>query len=101
MAIHDKRLRGGVPSRPHLAIQNTDASTPLRTVLNRINHHASAGKIHSLFILCHGFAGANKKLHLSMDAGGMGLQLGREGLTQANVNQWVQIKDKVDNIVIY
>jgi len=31
----------------------------------------------------------------------MGLQLGREGLRQSNVNQWMQIKNKVRNIVIY
>jgi hypothetical protein len=82
MAIHDRRLRGGVPARPHLAIQNTDASTPLRTVFNHINHYAASAKIHSLFILCHGYAGANKRLNISLDAGGMGLQLGREGLRQ-------------------
>jgi len=101
MAIHDRRLRGGVPARPHLAIHNTDASTPLRTVFHHINHYAGSGKIHSLFILCHGYAGANKRLNMSLDAGGMGLQLGREGLHQANVNQWIQIKNKVRYIVIY
>lgn len=101
MAIHDRRLRGGVPARPGLAIHHTDASTPLRVVFNHIRHYAGAGKIHSLFILCHGYAGANKRLHMSMDAGGMGLQLGREGMRQSNVNQWVAIKDKVSNIVIY
>jgi len=101
MAIRDKRLRGGVPPRPHLAIHNTDATVPLRTVFNHINHYARSGKIHSLFILCHGYAGANKRLNMSMDAGGMGLQLGREGLRHSNVNQWAQIKNKVTNIVIY
>ena len=101
MAIRDRRLRGGVPARPHLAIYNTDASIPLRSVFNHINHYAGSGKIHSLFILCHGFAGANKRLNMSLDAGGMGLQLGREGVRQSNVTQWAQIKNKVSNIVVY
>jgi hypothetical protein len=101
MVIRDKRLLGGVPARPNLAIQNTDAAMPLRNVFNYVNHYAGTGKIHSLFILCHGYAGANKRLNMSMDAGGMGLQLGREGVRQSNVNQWVQIKNRVENIVIY
>jgi hypothetical protein len=101
MAIRDRRLRGGVPARPHLAIHNTDASTPLRTVFNHVKHYAGAGKIHTVFILCHGYAGENKRLNISLDAGGMGLQLGREGVRQSNVNQWSEIKNKVSNIVVY
>jgi hypothetical protein len=101
MAVRDKRLQGGVPARPHLAIQNTDATTPLRGVFNHINAYARLGKIHSLFVLCHGYAGENDRLNFSADAGGMGLELGREDVTHANVGQWANIKNKVSNIVVY
>lgn len=101
MAVRDRRLRGGVPPREHLEIQNTDASTPLRSLFNHVTRYAGSGKIHSLFVLCHGYAGADKRINVSLDAGGMGLQLGREGLRHSNVAQWTQIKNKVSNIVVY
>jgi len=84
-----------------MAIANLDATTPLRTLFNHVTHFAGAGKIHSLFVLCHGYAGVDRRLRVSMDAGGMGLQLGKEDVTQANVNVWTAIKNKVSNIVIY
>ena len=101
MAVRDKRLMGGVPAHAHLAIYNTDATVPIRNVLNSINSYATAGKIHTLFILCHGYAGQNPRLHVSADAGGMGLQLGKEGLLHSNVAQWGHVKGKITNIVIY
>jgi hypothetical protein len=36
-----------------------------------------------------------------MDAGGMGLQLGREGVLHGNVALWKAICNKVNNIVVY
>lgn len=36
-----------------------------------------------------------------MDAGGMGLELGREDVTHTNVAMWSAIAGKVDNIVVY
>jgi hypothetical protein len=36
-----------------------------------------------------------------MDAGGMGLQLGREDLTHSNVSAWRAIKDTTSNIVVF
>jgi hypothetical protein len=101
MAVRDRRLMGGVPAHAHLAIQNTDAKTSVKGVLHQISAHAGAGKFHTLFILCHGYAGANLHLNVSADAGGMGLQLGKEGLLHSNVGLWGQIKNKVSNIVIY
>jgi hypothetical protein len=101
MAVHDKRLKGGVPAHPHLYIQNVDGTTPLRGLFNHVTTYAGSGKIHSLFILCHGYAGTNNRLHISLDAGGMGLQLGKEGVMHSNVAQWTYIKNRVSNIVIY
>jgi len=90
-----------VPARAHLAIYNTDATTPIRNVLNSITSYAGGGKIHTLFILCHGYAGENSRLRVSMDAGGMGLELGKEGLLHSNVDQWRQVRNKMENIVVY
>jgi hypothetical protein len=92
---------GGVPAHAHLAIYNTDATTPIRNVLNSIKSYAGGGKLHTLFILCHGYAGENSRLRVSMDAGGMGLELGKEGLLHSNVDQWRAVRDKVTNIVVY
>ena len=52
-------------------------------------------------MLCHGYAGENARKKVCMDAGGMGLQLGSEGLMHSNVSLWKSIYNKVQNIVIY
>jgi hypothetical protein len=101
VALRDKRLFGGVPARPNLSIHNLDAETPVRLAFNGIRADARARKIHTLFILCHGYAGINRRFGQSMDAGGMGLKLGREGLNHSNVEAWRAIRGKADNIVIY
>jgi hypothetical protein len=101
MAVRDKRLMGGVPAHAHLAIFNTDATVPLRNVFNSIKSYAGGGKIHTLFILCHGYAGVNSREGMSMDAGGMGLELGKEGLLHSNVEQWRAVRDRIANIVVY
>jgi hypothetical protein len=36
-----------------------------------------------------------------MDAGGIGLQIGKEGVMHANVSMWRAIRDKVQMIVVY
>lgn len=102
LALRDRRLGGGVPARPRLHIVNTDATTHLSSAFSQINAAARAGgKIHSMFILCHGYAGSNQRAQVSMDAGGMGLQIGSEAVVHGNVNLWSAIKDKVTNIVVY
>lgn len=102
LALRDRRLGGGVPARARLHIVNTDATTPLSGAFSQINAAARVGgKIHSMFVLCHGYAGSNQRARVSMDAGGMGLQLGREAVVHGNVNLWSAIKDKVQNIVVY
>lgn len=54
-----------------------------------------------MFIMCHGYAGQNERAQMSMDAGGMGLQLGRENVLHENVSLWSAIKNRVENIVVY
>lgn len=101
MALRDKRLMGGVPAHHHLEIVNLNALISLRGAFAAINGYARRGRINALFILCHGYAGENTRLSVSADAGGMGLQLGKEGLMHNNVGLWGQIRGKVDSIVIY
>lgn len=103
LALRDLRLRGGVPSRPNLSIINTDANTQLLTVFHQIKAVAThdGGRINAMFVLCHGFAGFDRNARVSMDAGGMGLQLGRDNLLHNNVGAWTAINGTVDNIIIY
>ena len=101
IALHDRRLRGSVSRRRHLLIVNTDAGISLVNAFRAIRADATVSKVHTLFILCHGYAGIDRKARVSVDAGGMGLQLGREDLTHQNVSMWAAIRGKVENIVIY
>ena len=61
----------------------------------------AGGRINAMFVLCHGYAGVDRTARVSMDAGGMGLQLGREGVMHTNVAAWRAISGTVDNIVVY
>jgi hypothetical protein len=102
LALRDRRLQGGVPARSHLSIINTDATTPLATVFRQIKSVSQAvGMIHSMFILCHGYAGSNERRQVCTDAGGMGLQLARENVLHTNVDLWREIRNRVLNIVVY
>lgn len=102
LCLRDRRLMGGVPARPRLTIVNTDASSPLVSAFNAINAASRAGGgLHTMFIMCHGYAGANARAQVSMDAGGEGLQLGREDVYHSNVSMWTAIQNRVQNIVVY
>lgn len=102
LALRDHRLRGGVPAREQLYIINTDETTPLVRVFNEINNTVRYhGAFHSMFVFCHGYAGSNPGGQVSMDAGGMGLQLGAEAVLHSNVGMWSAIKNKIQHIVIY
>jgi homoaconitase/3-isopropylmalate dehydratase large subunit len=78
LALRDRRLEGGVPARPAMVIVNTDEHTSLTAAFRAIASAARGGKIDTMFILCHGFAGENTSAGVSIDAGGMGLELGRQ-----------------------
>jgi hypothetical protein len=99
IALRDRRLKGGLLFLSNLRV---DAKTPLMQAFGQINGAAnSSGSVHTMFVLCHGYAGSNPKLGVCMDAGGMGLQLARENVLHANVHLWTAIKSKVRNIVVY
>jgi hypothetical protein len=102
VALRDRRLAGGVPARNGLTIVNADATTSLSSIFGRIRGSLGAGeKFRAMFILCHGYAGANSRAGMSMDAGGEGLCIGAEDLTHTNVARWAALANKVENIVVY
>lgn len=100
--LRDARLDGKLPfMAAALITSQVDASTSLTTAFARIRMAAQMnGKIKSLFILCHGWGTGPGDIDLWWH-GGMGLQLGKEGLKTANVSSWAAIKDCVENIVVY
>jgi hypothetical protein len=102
LALRDRRLSGGVPARPNLHIVNTSGTTPLGSAFASINSASRAsGGLLAMFVMCHGYAGSNPRGRVCMDAGGMGLQLGRENVLHDNVALWTAIKGKVEHIVVY
>ncbi len=103
LALRDRRLEGGVPARPRLSIVNVDEHTISSSLFHQIKGAASAagGRIDTMFVFCHGFAGENVNAGVSMDAGGMGLELGRDCVLHSNVHRWAAIKDKVKDMVVY
>ena len=102
IALRDRRLEGGVPARAGLRIINTHGSTPLGSAFASINSASRvAGRIQAMFILCHGYAGSNERARVCIDAGGMGLQLGKEDVLHENVSMWTAIKNRVKHIIVY
>jgi hypothetical protein len=103
VALHDRRLEGGVPNRPNLTIINTDGHTCIQKAFVAINAVARSGKIHTLFVLCHGYTGLEvDALNRSDDDAGSGeLELGKDDLNLSNVSSWKAIADAAENIVVY
>jgi hypothetical protein len=101
IVLHDRRLQGAAPIGRRITTLHLDNSTsvfatfPLITTLNQLDG------AETLFILCHGYAGFDNRGRVCGDMGGMGLQLGREGLDHSNVARWSAIKGTADNIVVY
>jgi len=103
VALHDRRLEGGVPNRPNLTIINTDEHSCIQKAFVEINAVARSGKIHTLFVLCHGYTGVEvDALNRSDDdAGSWGLELGKDDLDLSSVSNWKAIADAAENIVVY
>src|SRR5256885_648973 len=102
VALHDRRMNGGVPARPDLAIINTDENTPLGHAFARINRLAHGGRIHTMFVLCHGKSKwvQNDRDMISERSGSGGLTLGKEMVLQENVQLWRSIHGQVATIVV-
>jgi hypothetical protein len=103
LALHDRRLVGGVPARKNLTIINTNEDISLRSAFHGINSARAAARapLDAVFILCHGYAGTNDRQRVCMDAGGMGLELGREDVVHENVFMWRSIANSAKTIVVY
>jgi len=107
VVVRDSRLEGQMPGVftawwNDLNIISTSETTPLQRVFEQINDlKEEHGKMHTLFILCHGYAGGSNNLMMSGDFGGQGLQLGKEDVLHSNVSAWAEIEDAVSNIVVY
>lgn len=107
VVVRDSRLEGAMPGVftawwNNLNIISTSNSAPLQNVFDQVNaFKAEHGKMHTMFVLCHGYAGASNNLMMSGDFGGQGLQLGAENVLHTNVSAWEEMKDTVTNIVIY
>jgi hypothetical protein len=102
VVLRDRRAPGGVPSRPHMLIINTNKESPLNHAFSAIRACRTHGPIHSLFLICHGVTGRDQKELVSREGiGGEGLALGLGGVQHSNVAQWISIRDMVQNIVVY
>lgn len=105
--VRDTRLVGTMPGAfaswwNDLNMISASGTIRLQTVFNEVNRlKREHGRLHSLFILCHGFAGSSTNLRMSADVGGQGLQLGRECVLHSNVAAWEQVKNTASNIVVY
>lgn len=101
VALRDRRLRGLVPVTPQVATFHVDGSVPLNVAFTAIKSTANGKKLSALFVLCHGYAGENTRAGVCADAGGMGLQLGRENVLHRNVVLWSALKNVFSNIIVY
>lgn len=98
--LRDLRLGGNLTAR--CPVVNAGPATTLSAIFSSIRAACGAsGRIDTLFILCHGYAGTNDRARVCMDAGGMGLELGGEALLHTNVSRWEAIAGLCQHIVVY
>jgi len=101
VVLHDRRLDGNPPVGRGITTLRLDASTALAGSLALIASLARLDGPQRLFILCHGYAGINQRGQVCGDMGGMGLQLGKEGVLHSNVASWRAVRGAVTSIVVY
>jgi hypothetical protein len=100
LILRDERLGGKLVAA--CDVWTIRRSMTLSSILSSIKATAQThGRLDSLFVLCHGFAGINIRRKVCMDAGGMGLQLGSECVLHSNVQRWTAISGTCANIVVY
>ncbi len=100
LILRDSRLHGTMAAR--CPVITASAGKPLSSLFSAVRSaRNNTGTIDTMFILCHGFAGSNDRAGMSMDAGGMGLQLGTETVLHTNVARWTEIAGTCQNIVVY
>jgi len=99
--LHDRRLQGTAPVGRSITTLQLDASRSLFAVFPLISTLSQLDGQQTVYILCHGYAGASSRGLVCGDMGGMGLQLGREDLLHTNVSRWTAIRGAVSSIVVY
>jgi hypothetical protein len=99
--LHDRRLQGSVPIGRGLTTIHLDKARSLFSTFPLISTLARLDGAQGLYILCHGYAGTNQRGQICGDMGGMGLELGSEGVLHSNVARWSAIRDAVSTIVVY
>lgn len=99
--LHDRRLQGSAPIGRGLTTIELDKARSLFSAFPIISTLGRLDGAQGLFILCHGFAGINQRAQLCADMGGMGLELGREGVFHSNVAWWSALRGAVSTIVVY
>jgi len=99
--LHDRRLQGSAPIGRTLTTIQLDKSRSLFATFPIISTLGRLDGAQRFFILCHGYAGTNQRAGLCADMGGMGLELGREGVMHSNVARWSAIRGAVSTIVVY
>ncbi len=95
--VRDKRLEGNPPkTTDQRVVFNIDETISLDSVLSTLAFFTknNAG-YRNILIMAHGLVDS-KTQH-----GGLGIQLGKEGLSLQNVQKWNALKGKVREIVIY
>jgi hypothetical protein len=101
IVLHDQRLGGSAPQRRSITNLTVNASISLFGLFPVIRALGQLDGPQGLYVLCHGYAGINNSQRVCTDAGGMGLQLGREGVLHSNVSRWSELRGAFSSIVVY
>ena len=100
LIVRDQRLEGTLSAS--CDVWTVNRNTSVASLISNIKSSTDAnGALDTIFVLCHGFAGVNRRALMSMDAGGMGLQLGSDGVLHTNVALWDDMAGSCSNIVVY
>lgn len=100
LILRDTRLEGTLRTR--CRVIKAGKTTMLSSIFSAIRACAAGGgQLETLFILCHGYSGVHERAQVCMDAGGMGLELGREDVLHTNVSRWESIAGLFRNIVVH
>jgi hypothetical protein len=98
VVFHDKRLRGSAPQRRSVTNLSLDGSTSLFGTFPIIRALVQLDGRQAMYVLCHGYAGVSTSQQVCGDMGGMGLQLGREGVLHSNVSRWQELSGSLTSM---
>jgi hypothetical protein len=100
LIVRDQRLEGKLSAK--CDVWTVSKNSSVSSLVSNIKSTANAnGAFDTIFELCHGYAGSNRRAQVSMDAGGMGLQLGSDGVLHSNVALWDGMAGSCSNLVVY